>query len=75
MHQHTAAPALTFATAPEWLRLRDAAQLACVTPKTLRRWAIAGLIRVARPGGRRTLVDRDSLRAAIERAAVGPVAA
>lgn len=67
--------ALTFENSPEWIRVDDAARLACVTTRTIRRWDHAGLIRTSRPAGGRVLVNRDSLRALIEAGASGGEAA
>jgi len=58
---------MSFATAPEWLRLDGAAELAGgVSTRTIRRWISIGLVRASKPAGGIVLVSRDSLRAFIE---------
>lgn len=48
----------------ELLRLSQAAQLLCVNPKTLRRWADNGKVRFVRtPGGERRFYRDDLLEA------------
>lgn len=60
-------PPLTFANAPEWLRLEGAAELAGnVSVRTIRRWVSVGFIRASKPAGGIVLIDRDSLRAFID---------
>jgi excisionase family DNA binding protein len=63
-------PPLDLARAPQWLRIDQVAKLAHVTPRTIRRWVSSGLLRATKPGGRRILVERDSL---VERLEAGRV--
>jgi excisionase family DNA binding protein len=51
---------------PRHLRITEAAAVARVSTRTIRRWASIGLVRVTKPAGGRVLVDRDSLRALLE---------
>ena len=68
-------PCPSFATAPEWLRPRAAAALAGgVSPRTIRRWVVAGFFDATRPAGGTVLIDRDSLRAFLDAGRVRPVA-
>lgn len=60
---------LTFETAPRWLRATEAATLARVSTRTMRRWVSLGLVRASRPAGGRLLIDRDALHAFIDNAA------
>ena len=60
---------LTFETAPRWLRANEAARLARVSTRTMRRWVSLGLVRASRPAGGRVLIDRDALHAFIDNAA------
>lgn len=52
--------------APRWLVQQEAASIARVTPRTIRRWISIGLVRASRPAGGRVLIDRDSLFRLIE---------
>jgi excisionase family DNA binding protein len=51
---------------PRHLRITEAATVARVSTRTIRRWASIGLLRVNKPAGGRVLVDRESLRALLE---------
>ena len=68
MDKQTLAPS-DFNNAPRWLRAHEAARLARVSTRTIRRWVSLGLIRASRPAGGRVLIDRDSLHALIDNAA------
>ncbi len=63
---HTRPISLDLDNAPRWLLQSEAADVARVTPRTMRRWISIGLVRASKPAGGRVLVDRDSLRALIE---------
>lgn len=52
--------------APRWITTAEAAQIARVSVRTIRRWISVGYIRASKPAGGRVLIDRDSLRAFIE---------
>lgn len=62
-------PSLDIDNAPRWLTRSEAADVARVSVRTIRRWISYGYIVASRPAGGRVLVDRESLRAFIEGAA------
>lgn len=47
----------------QWIRISEAAKIAHVTDRTIRRWLSVYGIRSTRPAGGRRLVDERSLRA------------
>jgi excisionase family DNA binding protein len=47
----------------QWIRISEAAKIAHVTERTIRRWLSVYGIRATRPAGGRRLVDERSLRA------------
>lgn len=51
---------------PRWGTLAEAAELARVSIDTIRRWASSGKIRASRIGGRRVVIDLDSVVALAE---------
>ncbi|MCB9595898.1 MAG: helix-turn-helix domain-containing protein [Sandaracinaceae bacterium] len=61
--------ALDIDNAPRWLTRLEAAAIAGVSVRTLRRWISYGYIRASKPAGGRVLVDRGVLRELIEGAA------
>lgn len=60
------------AEATRWVRPREAAELACVSLQTIKRWVASGVIRSSKPA-RLLLVDRASLMAHLDRCASGGV--
>ena len=68
MYTHVPVVCRDWPELPRRLTREEAACVARVSGRTIRRWIIAGLIRANKPAGGRVLVDRDSLRAFIEAA-------
>jgi excisionase family DNA binding protein len=60
---------LTFEIAREYLRVKEACELAGgISSRTLRRWLVVGKVHAVKPTGGMVLISRDSLRAFLENA-------
>lgn len=49
-----------------WLLMREAADEARVSERTMRRWVACGFVRQSKPAGGRALIDATSLHAFLE---------